>query len=160
MQSYEVILTRTKPQVSFGYTKIHVYQPSELESGQVGYSISPNGVRLTGDDDGDWRESWLVIGYDETCGDPIFIDTSKNGYPVYTAIMGMGRWDPRPVAVSLEAFAHSLSAVAAVAHGRENPVLLEQNPLTESDKKALLATIQICNLGMDVSYWEAILSNS
>jgi len=160
MESYEAVLNSIKAEVSFGNTTIHVYHPSKLSSGQIGYSISPAGEFLVGDKDGDWRKTWLVIGYDETCGDPIFIDTSEEGYPVYTAIVGKGRWDPQRIAVSLVGFAHGLSAIAAVAQSREHPVALEQNPLTQSEKDNALATIYQHNPNMDVSFWENILSNS
>jgi hypothetical protein len=160
VQPYEAALSGLTAEVSFGYTKIHVYRPPELELGQVGYSVTPTGLSLAGEGDGDWRKNWLVIGYDETCGDPIFIDISKKAYPVYTAIMGRGRWDPQPVAISLEAFTHSLSALRAVAKGREYPALLEKNPLTLPEKEGVLEAIRYHNPGMDLSYWEAILDSS
>jgi hypothetical protein len=160
MEPYEATLNLMKAEVSLGYTSIHIYKPSDLEAGQVGYSIGSNGQPLTGKRDGDWRKSWLVIGYDETCGDPIFIDTSEEGYPVYTALVGKGRWDPKPVAISLKAFSHSLSAIADVAKGREYPVALKQNPLTEGEKEAVLSTIRHQNPKLDISFWEILLTNS
>jgi hypothetical protein len=105
MDAYEPVLEGIKPKVSFGCTALRVYRPNELASGQVGYSISPTGEDLSGDKNGDWRRAWLVIGYDETCGDPIFIDRAEEGYPVYTAVTGKSRWDPQRIAVSLVAFA-------------------------------------------------------
>ena len=142
MEPYETVLNVIRPKVSFGSATIRVYRPLELKSGQVGYFTSASGESFIGDTDGDWRNTWFVIGYDETSGDPIFIDKSKEGYPVYTAMIGMGRWDPMPIAVSLEAFGQALSAVATVAKGRENPVALEQNPLSEAERDRALAAIQ------------------
>jgi hypothetical protein len=160
MEPYAHIVNSIRPKTSFGCTTIHVYRLPELESGQVGYSISPDGEPLTGDKDGDWRSTWLVIGYDDTSGDPLFIDTSEAGYPVYTAMNGQGRWDSERIAISLPAFAYALSAVAAVAKGREHPVALEQNPLTQSEKDIVLASIRQQNPNMDVRFWETLLSSS
>jgi hypothetical protein len=160
MDTYELMLDTIKPAVSFGCTTIRVYRPKELASGQIGYSISPTGNPLFGNKNGDWRKPWLVIGYDETCGDPIFIDRSEEGYPVYTAMTGKGRWDPQRIAVSLEAFALALSAIAAVAKGREHPVSLENHPLTQSEKDVTLATIRQYNPRLDVGFWERLLTNS
>jgi hypothetical protein len=160
MDAYESVLDTIKPEVSFGCSTIRVYRPRELASGQVGYSISPTGESLSGDKNGNWRKTWLVIGYDETCGDPIFIDTAEEGYPVYTSLIGQGRWDPQRIAVSLVAFARSLSAVAAIAQGREHPVALENRPLTPREKDATLATIRQHNPRLDIGFWENLLSNS
>src|SRR5215831_2679360 len=101
MDTYEATLDAMNPKVAFGCTTIRVYRPSELAAGQIGHSITPTGVVLSGDKNGDWRKEWLVIGYDETCGDPIFIDKTEEGYPVYTAVVGKGRWDRQRIAVSL-----------------------------------------------------------
>jgi hypothetical protein len=160
MEPYDTILNAIRPKVSFGCATIHVYRPSELKVGQVGYSISPTGESLVGDKDGDWRSTWLVIGYDETCGDPIFIDRSKEEYPVYTAMIGKGRWDAVPIAVSLQAFGRALSAIAAVAEGRENPVALEQTPLPESEKDRVLAAIRQHNPQIGLDFWQILLTES
>lgn len=160
MGTYEYMLGAIKPEISFGSTTIRVYRPKELTSAQIGYSIDPKGRPLFGDKNGDWRKTWLVIGYDETCGDPIFIDTSEEGYPVYTAMIGQGRWDPVCIAVSLTAFGHTLSVIAIVAKGREYPVALEQNPLTQSEKDTALATIRKHNPRIDLEFWQTLLSES
>jgi hypothetical protein len=160
MDTYEAKLEAISPQVSFGCTTIRIYRPSELASGQVGYSISPTGEVLSGDNNGDWRRSWLAVGYDETCGDPIFIDRAEEGYPVYTAATGNGCWNHQRIAVSLAAFAQALSAVAAAAQGRENPVALEKHPLTQQEKEAALATIRRHNPKLDLGFWEGLLTNS
>lgn len=160
MEPYEIMLSAIMPEISFGCTTIHVYQPAEIEAGQVGYSISSDGKLLIGEKDGDWRGTWLVIGYDETCGDPIFINTDEEGYPVYTAMIGKGRWDPVLIAVSLRAFGKALSAIATVAKGREYPVALEQNPLSRPEEEAALATIRQHNPKIDLGFWQTLLSES
>ena len=160
MDAYESILVAIKSELSFGCSTIRVYHPSELASGQVGYSVSSTGEILSGDRDGDWHKDWLVIGCDETCGDPIFIDRDEEGYPVYTAVTGKGRWVPQRIAVSLTAFAQTLSTVTAVAKGRENPVALEKHPLTQSEREVTLATIRQHNPKLDLGFWEGLLANS
>src|SRR5258707_12456348 len=154
------MLNTIQAEVSFGCTTIHIYRPPELESGQIGYSISPTGQSLVGDSQGDWRRNWLIIGYSDAGGDPLFIDTSEKGYPVYTAMVGQGRWAPKCVAVSLEAFAQAISVVAAIAHDREYPVALERNPLKQSEKETALAAIQQYNPKLDTSFWETLLISS
>src|SRR5215468_9730344 len=83
--------------VSLGYRSVILLSHAELQEGQVGYSVDPQGRALTGDEPGDWRESWLVIGYEDQCGDPIFIDVVAPKFPVYTAPHGMGDWLPELV---------------------------------------------------------------
>jgi hypothetical protein len=52
---------------------------------QLGYRTSPDGEDLTGDGEGDWRSSWLVVGGEEDLGDPLFVDLAEIEFPVYTA---------------------------------------------------------------------------
>jgi hypothetical protein len=158
MESYENILEAILPEVSFGFETIHVCQAPQLPDLQMGYSISPTGEQLTGTGAGDWRKEWVVIGYEDCCGDPIFIDSSARGFPVYTAVHGEGSWEPTKIAVSLEAFGLALSAIANVAKGREHPVALESNPLTPSEKEATLAAIGRDNPGLELTFWELLLS--
>jgi len=160
MEPYQHILNTIKSEISLGSAIIHVYQPHEIRSGQVGYSVSTTGKPLSGDRSGDWQKEWLVIGYDGTCGDPLFIDTSKEEYPVYTAMTGKGRWDPIPIAISLQGFANALSAVAALAKGRENPAALEQNPITISEKNIALAIIRQQNPDIEISFWDTLLTEA
>ena len=115
MEPYEHLLNTIRPETSLGSANIHVYRPHELKLAQVGYSISPTGKSLVDDQPGGWQRAWLVIGYDEAGGDPLFIDTSKDGYPVYVAMTGKGRWDPVPIANSLKGFANALLALTTLA---------------------------------------------
>ena len=158
MKAYEQALQSVRSEVSFGYETIRVYQAAELESLQVGYAVKPTGESLVGEGDGDWSKEWVVIGYEELCGDPIFIDTSLKGFPVYTAAHGDGRWDLRPVAVSLEGFGKALSIVAEAARGREYPNALEKNPLTQTERESILAAIRRENPGIDLEFWEIAIS--
>jgi len=123
MEPYEMTLERILPEVSFGYGTIRVYRAPKLQALQTGYSDSPAGGPV-GETVGGWRREWVVIGNEDCCGDPILIDSSAEGFPVYTAIHGEGAWKANQIAVSLEAFGRCLAAVARIATGRENPVAL------------------------------------
>jgi hypothetical protein len=68
----------------------HIFLPDEIVDAQIGYSIDLNGNPLTGDNEGDWKESWFVIGHDLEVGDPIFVDLSNPNYPVFIAEHGLG----------------------------------------------------------------------
>jgi len=160
VNAYEKILESFPSKVSLGYETICIYRGSERESGQVGYSVSPGGDSLTGDGDGHWHAHWIVIGYEELCGDPIFIDAAGEGFPVYTAPHGEGRWDATPIAVSLESFGKSLSAIAQIAKDREFPTALEMNPLTEGEKETTIAAIKRENPGLNLEFWETLLQQS
>lgn len=77
--------------------------PPELDSAQVGYATDAEGRDLTSGEGG-WRRDWLVIGTDYFLGDPYLVDLSRPHMPVFTATHGAGRWDPKPVAASLQDF--------------------------------------------------------
>jgi hypothetical protein len=154
MDSYEDVLERIPSEVSLGYQTIRLSRAPVVQALQIGYSVHPTGEPLQSD----WRKEWVVIGYEECCGDPIFIDSSANGFPVYTAIHGEGTWEAKQIAVSLEAFGHAISTIAEVAKGRENPVALESNPLTLSDKQATIVAIRHHNPDINLEFWESVLS--
>jgi hypothetical protein len=158
MELYEKILEGIIPEVSFGYRTVHVFRPSELKSGQLGYSVGPNGESLTGNMKGDWLPHWIVIGREDLCGDPLFIDSSSERFPVFTAMHGKGEWDAKQIADSLQGFWRALLVVAALSKNRENPTSLEKNPLTQFEKDAALTAIGRENAGGDIEFWEIWLS--
>ena len=63
--------------VSCGYRAVTLFSEAELEDAQIGYSIGEGGEDVTGESDGDWRANWLVIGDEDVCGDPIFVDLTE-----------------------------------------------------------------------------------
>ena len=160
MGDYEQLLIQVPSSVSFGYSSVSIYHPSDLQKRQVGYSVHPDGTSLCGDGDGDWRRHWLVIGDEGECGDPIFIDTAAPGYPVYTAWHGEGRWDPKPIAVSLNGLREALTAVARAAQERENPVALEQNPISATERQTVLEEIQQHNPEIDLFFWALMMGDT
>ena len=159
MLSHEHLLAQMPSTLCLGYSSVHLWHPSELAKRQVGYSIGPDGKPLSGNRDGDWRSNWLVIGIEGQCGDPLFIDTATAGYAVYTAWHGEGRWDPKPIALSLDGFRAALIAVGKAARGRDNPVALEKNPLTAREREEILEEIQRYNPGIDLYFWALMLGD-
>ena len=140
--------------VSFGAMAIRLYEIEQLQSAQVGYSVGADGISFTGNQEGDWRDWWLVIGYEDLSGDPIFIDVLQEDCPVYTALHGEGSWDARLIASSIGGFAVALATVAALAKGRENMVALDANPLPRTESEVAVAEIQANNPGAPMNFWE------
>jgi hypothetical protein len=147
---------RVFDKVSLGNTTLHFFSEAEFLQGQVGYSVDPGGQSLAGDNDGDWKESWQVIGYEDLCGDPIFIDVSFAEVPVYTASHGMGEWKPTQISDSFEAFSKSLKIVAEIAVGRENAVKLVANPIGLAEAETSLDAIRAINPNSDMEFWELL----
>ena len=61
-----------------------------------------------------------MIGYEDLCGDPIFLDVSKSELPVFTASHGQGLWESELIAQSAAAFFGSLHIVEEVQSGQLN----------------------------------------
>jgi hypothetical protein len=140
----------TFDRVSIGYAGIHLAPVSELESAQQGYSIIPEG------DETDWRAEWLVIGNEDLCGDPIFIDTDDDDYPVYTAAHGMGEWSPRLIAFTFKHFVQILQRLQVLARGRSNPVELQRHPISEQEKELFIEFIQRDSPDVDFTFCETL----
>jgi hypothetical protein len=136
--------------VSIGYSSIHLAPVKELEAAQQGYSIVPEG------DETDWREEWVVVGYEGMCGDPIFIDTDDDEYPVYTAEHGMGEWSPRLIAFTFRHFVQILEKLRVLARGRSNPMELERHPITERDLESFMEFIRRDSPDVDFAFWKGL----
>jgi len=89
---------------------------------QIGYKINGNtGEKITGEKDGDFRESWFVVcsGYSN---DPFFIDINeeKEDFPVYFAWHGAGNWNPIKVSKSITEFSKQLIFLKELESNDEN----------------------------------------
>jgi len=139
--------------VSLGYKTVTLFAAHELHDAQIGYSISDSGDSFVGEQAGDWKENWLVIGYEELCGDPIFVDLSKSELPVFTAAHGDDDWNPVLIGSSLDGFVQALLKVKRVSQGRTNPVQLEHNPVSEIEREKLLSRIVELNQNASLEFW-------
>ena len=98
-----------------------------------------------------------MIGYEDECGDPIFIDIETDGFPVHTAMHGSGSWEPKLIATGLRNFAAAMREMGTVAQRRENPVKLEANPIARDECARVIDRIQRQNAGIDLTFWETLL---
>jgi hypothetical protein len=137
--------------VSLGYTTVHLHPFAELSAAQQGYGIVPEG------DETDWDPAWVVIGYEDCTGDPIFIDTDDEDFPVYTAAHGMGEWSAHLIAFSFRHLIDILEQVRRIARGRETPVALERNPIPEAEREEVLSFIRRNNPDISMTFWEVWL---
>lgn len=155
----EWIVTLPSLEISLGCGGIKLLPASDLQEGQVGYSVDPDGKRLSGDAAGHWRSSWLVIGYDTGLGDPIFADTSAPLLPVFTAMQGEGTWNPKPIATSMEAFRKILLEFGRISESRQTPAAAERNQLTLAQREAFLEQVAQINEGqIEPEFWEAMFA--
>jgi hypothetical protein len=146
-------------EISFGAGGLR-FEPTEaLAKFQVGYALTPDGMSLCTADPGAWQSTWLAIGHDTSVGDPLLLDLSESPLRVYTAMHGVGSWDPICVANSLGSFRVALHEVQQLSVGRENPVLLERNPVSASERLAALQRIVEASPGIDTVFWELQLQD-
>jgi len=147
-------------QVSLGYGGIKVFPLREIEEAQVGYSVSPDGAPLCGSEPGDWNANWIVIGYETGLGDPLFIDAGNPDLPVFTAMHGESSWNPDLIGKTPEAFAASFDEFREIAAKRQDPISLEENPITDGERKAFLQRIAELN-GIEFApeFWSVLVQD-
>ena len=143
--------------VSFGWTALRIHRPEEREEAQIGYSIDPDGRSLVSDEEGSWKDNWVVIGYEDLIGDPIFVDVGVEGYPVYTAMHGTGSWNPILIARSIR-FSEALGIIAVLSEGRDNPEELRRNPLPITERDEAIQKIRELDPNIDIGFWERWLA--
>jgi hypothetical protein len=91
----------------------HYPRQEDWEGWQIGFRRHGiTGENLVGTSPGAWQPGWYVIalnGFD----DPFFIDLDEEaqGFPVYYAPHGAGRWDAERIASSLRHFAEILATL-------------------------------------------------
>ena len=89
----------------------HYPQLQDIQNWQIGFrKHGVTGRNLVSTSPGEWQPGWYVIalnGFD----DPFFIDINEEmqGFPVYYAPHGAGRWDAVAMAKDLEQFMHRLT---------------------------------------------------
>jgi len=145
--------------VNIGFSGIFIFKSSELEQAQVGYAIDSNGKSLCGKRPSQWKESWIVIGKDETEGDPVFVDTSNKHLPVFMAEHGTGIWEPFMIADSLEGFEVIIKTLKELSMSRETPLGLERNPVTEEEANQFRAMLDEHHPKSEDWYWKLMISN-
>jgi hypothetical protein len=146
-------------EVQYGCGGLKLFEAEELEEAQIGYSVGANGESFCRSHKGSWAPGWFVIGHDTGVGDPIFIDSEIPELPVFTAMHGEGFWDPKPVAVSLNAFAQCWIEFARLAQERESPVEQKSTSLSESQRASYLNRIREINKSqIEAELWNVLLA--
>jgi hypothetical protein len=144
-------------EISFGCGGLRFFSLEEIDQAQVGCSRSPQGVSFCDGEPGSWKPEWIAIGYETGLGDVIILDTSRPGFPVMTAMLGEGSWNPDDIAGSLADLAVALRAFKEVSAGREDLVALEQNPLSSEERDRATQLIRGA-VGDDACiFWETLL---
>ena len=136
--------------LSLGYSELNFATSETLPEFQLGYSIDPNGKSLTGEKEGDWYESWIVISSDDL-GEPNFVDL-KNG-KIFSAMHRQGDWEPDLISVSLEKYIETINFLFELSKNRDNPVDLENNPITQNEIDQFEKFIEEVNNG-EVEFYE------
>lgn len=92
-------------------------------------------------------------------GNPLFVDSANAELPVFTAYHGEGAWHPSMIAASADNFVSCLTEFERIASGRENPVQLNKNPVTEVEREAFLKRVKALSPSapLDMYYWDALL---
>ena len=145
--------------ISIGYDGIDLVDDEEIEEIQIGYSVHPDGQSLVGKKDGDWMKDWIVIGYETLTGDPIFVDLSNPDFPVYTAMHGQGSWEPDLVSSTYSGFIQILRKLELLAVGREDPVKMEENPISQEEYNGFIAFASNVAELKDTFFWALLISD-
>lgn len=105
------------------YCLPHFYPTlNSFEDFQIGYKIhGRTGESITGNEKGHFKQEWYVIcsGYAD---DPFFIDITEvdQGFPVYFAWHGTGKWTPIQVTENLTSFSDKLEVLKELEANSDN----------------------------------------
>ena len=120
--------------LAWPHVPITLYSVEEIPGKQKGYI------------DHGWQPGWVVIGHDDLCGDPIFVDTSEADSAVLTAAHGEGSWEAVPIAKSLGVLIASMTVTEAVYVGNDQ--------LTSGLAKIAELNVE---LDVDIEFWRVLM---
>lgn len=156
-QAYQTLRKRFPlTTVEIGYWGVEIAPLGKVAEAQISYAVVPDGGE---GDTSNWEKSWLVIGRETLCGDPVFIDTSQPELPVFIAAHGMGIWKPVLIAPSIKAFFEILLRLAALAKVRENPVAHEENPIPKQVVQQFRKLLSSYLGRRAPSFWDDVFKN-
>jgi hypothetical protein len=118
----------------FGFTGFTIAARGTLNEAQFGYGKHPNGQDLSGNTEGDWQKSWCVVGRDTLVGDPFFVDTSSKILPVFTAMHGVGIWEPRQVSDSLAGFLSGLEYLREQSKQKAELIIPDETTIVDDSE--------------------------
>ncbi|MBG6188461.1 hypothetical protein [Flavobacterium sp. CAN_S2] len=137
--------------ITIKYSSIEFFKPNNLKEAQIGYRFNHLGKSLLGKNKGEWKKSWVAIGYD-SIGDPIFVDFEKPNLPVFTSEHDEGEWIEKYIAISLENFNRILNDLKKLKQKVDNEI-------SKSEINAFLEKTKMENKYMEVDYWKIFLDN-
>lgn len=100
--------------------RVRLLKAEELLHEQNGFALNQGELIGVPRDNG-WRPSWIIIAHSTLLGDPYFLDVNEpdaeGDCPVYTAMSGTERWEPKMCASSFAMFLRVLAVTMEVAQG-------------------------------------------
>lgn len=139
---------------TFGYSEFEFSVKDNFDDFQIGFRVDEKGKSLISEEHGDWKNSWFVIAVDDL-GDPIFIDL-ENGV-IYTSQEENSKWEPIPVASTLNQFLQIVLRLKELSEGRETPKKFERSPVPDKAKKEFYDLLNQEGEEIDTDYWGGIL---
>lgn len=139
------------------FVDFEVFSFKEIDECQIGYSIDSDGNSLVTEEEDTWNDSWIVIGYETLCGDPIIIELNEAGYPVCRLMHGMGSWDNGTfLANSMQSFLHILKDIRSFL--TEKQIVRGKRTIQHKELKALVNSVIEKNKAGDFEIWESLLN--
>ncbi|MBX3230319.1 MAG: SMI1/KNR4 family protein [Labilithrix sp.] len=107
--------------------RVRLFSSTEVEKAQDLPKTSQDGGSVPAD----WKASWVVVGESSLLGDPYFLDVSKldpeGDCPVYTAMRGEPRWNPKLAASTFAQFLRILSTAMEIAQGFGDAIMDDED---------------------------------
>lgn len=152
----ELNFIKLEHEIMKDFVDFEIFSFDELDEYQIGYSIDLNGNSLVTDEADTWDDSWVVIGYETLCGDPIIIELNEAGYPVSRLMHGMGSWNNGTfLADSIKSFLSILKDIRCFL--TEKQMLQGKKMIQHKELKVLVNSMIEKNKTVDFEIWESLL---
>ncbi len=152
----ELNFIKLEHEIMKDFVDFEIFSFDELDEYQIGYSIDLNGNSLVTDEADTWDDSWVVIGYETLCGDPIIIELNEAGYPVSRLMHGMGSWNNGTfLADSIKSFLSILKDIRCFL--TEKQMLQGKKMIQHKELKVLVNSMIEKNKTADFEIWESLL---
>jgi hypothetical protein len=110
--------------------RLRLFSAAELLEEQKGFALDDE-LNVRVDPKDGWKKTWILIGRSSLLGDPYFLDVGKmdaeGDCPVYTAMSGTERWEPRLCGSTFAQFLRIVAAAMEVAAGFGDAIMDDED---------------------------------
>ncbi|MDG1751887.1 MAG: hypothetical protein P8I03_09545 [Thalassotalea sp.] len=127
----------------------------DFKQAQVGFSIDKNGANISGNSEGTWQRTWVVVAKDTELADPYYVDLNDENLTVYTAIFceEINQWQSTIVSSTLSGFIECISLLFNFTEQNQPQFIPDSSSIFDLEKLEIFG-IQLATISENTDFWK------